>query len=220
MLKPTKQELLKRYADNDRKRVERFHQFDGWRLDGWDDVMRPDDEGDALTGGDVGGTYELSASSPPVRVLIHEATSKADAVRLLHKIAGWVEHEPPKRFGVTSDADTQLRAIAEMLDDRRVPKMDGRPDDVAWRIEYLLKAELGGGADKGKDQGLPRLGMTAGQCGECGATFVSNKAFAEHMSAHLREANTRTRRINAAAEATSRRPVAAGHVDDDDDLPF
>ncbi len=92
MMKPTKEQLLERYAAPQRV-VRRFYQYDGFLLpDGGDDILIPDDDGDVLS---AGVTFELNASEQPVRVWVHESTAPADAVRLLRKVAAWIERCAP-----------------------------------------------------------------------------------------------------------------------------
>jgi len=82
-----KQILLRKYSQ---KPVSHFAQLDGFDvgIDGGDDVMRPDKEGDWLSGGN---TSELMSGGPNVRILISEGTSKQVALRLIQKLVGWLE---------------------------------------------------------------------------------------------------------------------------------
>lgn len=89
MRKPSKQELLEHYAQNN-KEAQRFLQVDGWHEDGRDNLFCPDQDGDVLSAGIV---HELRTSSWPVRVLIHENAKKEDVLRMLPKILKWLESD-------------------------------------------------------------------------------------------------------------------------------
>lgn len=82
----TKEEVLAHYADH--KEPVHFLQYDGFVCRGWDYVLRPDDEGDGLTGSQ---TWELMSGFPEVRVLLPDKTTPVQAARLLHKIATSLE---------------------------------------------------------------------------------------------------------------------------------
>ena len=47
-MKKTKEELLQKYAEPDCQ-VMPIVQVDGWNIDFWDEVIRPDGNGDGLT---------------------------------------------------------------------------------------------------------------------------------------------------------------------------
>lgn len=72
-----------------------FTQYDGWILNGGDDVMRPDRDGHAVT---CLETLELMHSTD-VRVLIRPETKAEDAVALLRKIARDIEKDGVYRTG-------------------------------------------------------------------------------------------------------------------------
>jgi hypothetical protein len=83
-----KRELLDHYATHE---PVLFGQLDGFFVPGSaDDVLRPDADGDSLT---AGHTHELMTGIYAVRVLITAGTTQRDAVRLLRKIADWVESD-------------------------------------------------------------------------------------------------------------------------------
>ena len=70
-------------------------QLDGFHFDDGlgDDVLYPDSDSDCIC---AGQTTEIRASGPDlaVRVLIHDGTPPATAVRLLRKLADWYERQP------------------------------------------------------------------------------------------------------------------------------
>ncbi len=86
---PSRESLLQ---DASEKPVHYFLQVDGHALGGGmeDDVLLPDADGYALTGG---GAYELRHGGIPVRVQILEGTTKQDAIILLEKAIGWLERD-------------------------------------------------------------------------------------------------------------------------------
>lgn len=84
MNRPTRSELLAAYA---RKPIQRFAQMDAHINQEWDDVIRPDDEGDGLT---AGVAYDL-ANCDAVRVRFPDGTAREDVARALRKILDWVE---------------------------------------------------------------------------------------------------------------------------------
>ena len=86
--KPTKGQLLAHYAE---RPVTRFQQYDGWKLDGWDDVIRPDEFGRGIMSTP---TYELMRGSD-VRVLVKPTCKREDVIALLNKIVQWIEVAPP-----------------------------------------------------------------------------------------------------------------------------
>jgi hypothetical protein len=67
-----------------------FLQIDGDKLDDWDDVWAPDDEGYGVCGGSC---YELRNTAIPVRVQIAEGTTKEDALALLERITNWLQRD-------------------------------------------------------------------------------------------------------------------------------
>lgn len=66
-----------------------FRKFDGFMVNGWDDEMHPDDDGDSLV---EGTTCELMHDAV-VRVPIPPETSAADAIRLLRKVIVCIERD-------------------------------------------------------------------------------------------------------------------------------
>jgi hypothetical protein len=84
---PKRSELIAKYAD---RPVNHYYQFDGFVHAPHDDILRPDEDGDALFAGE---TYELMAYNFGVRVLIPDSISPRDAARTLTKVADWVERD-------------------------------------------------------------------------------------------------------------------------------
>ena len=81
MKKPTRDELLAQYA---RREPVAFVQIDGFAgVPPQDDVMRPDEDGDAVM---LGETFELMSGAYAVRVLVTRGTDATTARRLLRKI--------------------------------------------------------------------------------------------------------------------------------------
>jgi len=78
----TKKKLLKHYEQGN---IHRFLQVDGWTGPIADDLIKPDKDNDWIC---CTETIELRKSPKElaVRVLIHEGTETADAIRLLKKI--------------------------------------------------------------------------------------------------------------------------------------
>ncbi len=112
-----KELLLEHYAE---KPVTRFLQFDGFANVLGDDVMHPDEHGDAQT---ASTTHELMSGVATVRVLIRDDASKEDAVRLLKKLAEWVERDMDEfKFRYLTEAgralqDAELRGALDEQDD-------------------------------------------------------------------------------------------------------
>ncbi len=80
-------ECLARYAA---KRPKHFLQLDCFHMeDDGDDVMRPDTDGDAMF---AGHTTELM-NGADVRVLIPEGADVVSALRMLRKLADWLERD-------------------------------------------------------------------------------------------------------------------------------
>lgn len=67
-----------------------FKQYDVFTNMHLADVMRPDDEGDAISGGD---THELMSGAWDVRCLINPRITQGDAVRALRKVLACIERE-------------------------------------------------------------------------------------------------------------------------------
>jgi len=84
---PTTLDLLEHYG---RREPCLFLQFDGHKVVGRDDVLRPDENGHSVTSG---LTYELMSGRVAVRVLIPKDVADADAVALLLKIAHEIERD-------------------------------------------------------------------------------------------------------------------------------
>jgi hypothetical protein len=84
-----KQRALEHYARLDAPN--RFVQLDGFAAREPDCVMRPDADGDCLFSG---RTEELFGGGWDVRVLMSEGVTPEAAVRLLRKLADWVERDP------------------------------------------------------------------------------------------------------------------------------
>jgi len=89
-LKPSKETLLRHYA-NPHKKVQRFFQLDCF-IDQpeYDDVMKPDEDGDCLMGG-VTNELRTCGEELAVRIQIHEKTDPKTAIRLLKKALSWLE---------------------------------------------------------------------------------------------------------------------------------
>lgn len=100
----TKGECLARYAERNPKG---FAQFDGWEFEPGtrDDVMHPDKDGFAVTGG---GTTELMHGAS-VRVLVADGVAPDVAVALLRRIVKWIERD--------SDALAKLTPQPARVDD-------------------------------------------------------------------------------------------------------
>ncbi len=86
-MKPKRSGLVAKYID---KPVTRFDQFDAFINAKPDDVVRPDEDGDALFAGE---THELMSFDSGVRVLIPDGVEPEDAARALTKIADLVERD-------------------------------------------------------------------------------------------------------------------------------
>jgi hypothetical protein len=87
---PEKAERLQHYASGS---LQEFYQYDGFYLpDGGDSLMRPEEDGDCLF---RSRTLDLrhSPSELAVRVQIHEKVDPEVVIRLLRKLAAWVESE-------------------------------------------------------------------------------------------------------------------------------
>lgn len=85
---PKRSELIAKYTD---RPVTRYQQFDGWvDCPAGDSHVRPDEDGDAFTGGT---TYELMRFNAGVRVLVPDGIAPRDAARVLSKIADLVERD-------------------------------------------------------------------------------------------------------------------------------
>ncbi len=81
-------EKLAQYAS---RKPKHFLQLDGFYMpDGGDSVMRPDDDGDAIT---ASGTMELMHGAT-TRVLIPHDTDVRVAARQLKKLAKWLKRKP------------------------------------------------------------------------------------------------------------------------------
>lgn len=82
----SKKEKLKHYAG---KELNSFIQFDGWYFEDkqGDSNFKPDSDGDCLSGRE---TFELM-NGADVRILIPENTPRDIAIRLIGKIARWIE---------------------------------------------------------------------------------------------------------------------------------
>ena len=104
-----KAKLLKKHAEP-RRLPHGFVQLDGFHFaDGiGDDVFRPDQDHDSLM---AGRTVELRASNAElaVRVLIHDGTDPAIAVRLLRKLSDWYERSPDIGSGGRRTALSEAR---------------------------------------------------------------------------------------------------------------
>jgi len=91
---PTKEELLRKYAE---KPVRRFLQLDGFSV--WTGVVGEPPEPTELfpDGYDVfaGETYELRASGPELAVRVHiaEGADREQVLALLDNIRGWLEED-------------------------------------------------------------------------------------------------------------------------------
>lgn len=97
-----KAELLLHYAERE---PHAFAQFDGHLNCHPDDCVMPGDEcGDALTGGRV---HELRRPGSDVRVSILAGIPQADAVRLVRKLAHWIE------FGGLYDEMTRVQEVPD-----------------------------------------------------------------------------------------------------------
>ena len=73
-----KEVLLKKYSHKEPKR---FIQYDGFVLDGWDDVMKPDEQGHAVMALE---TFELMEGAS-IRLLVTPHTEKKDVRRIASK---------------------------------------------------------------------------------------------------------------------------------------
>jgi hypothetical protein len=107
-----KMELLKKYSQ---KSVHQFIQIDGFNLDGRDDALKPDKDGDSLMPCE---TWELMSSCPPVRILIPAGNppDKHVVARLLRKIVAVIErkgHSMPQCHSVMP-VEPEAVAIAEL----------------------------------------------------------------------------------------------------------
>jgi len=83
-----KQRCLEHYARLPEPQA--FIQYDGFTNALRDSIVHPDEDGDALF---AGTTYELMTGSVGVRVLMPERTTTLEAVRVLRKIANWIERD-------------------------------------------------------------------------------------------------------------------------------
>lgn len=91
-----KAECLRHYTECE---PQEFVQYDGFNPPTW--PVGPGSEDDDDDEVWMGRTWELMTSSPRVRVLIPPDADGADVVRLLTKIAAWIERDgvgvPPVR---------------------------------------------------------------------------------------------------------------------------
>ena len=72
------------------KPVRRFLQIDGFRkLEGGDDIMRPDADDDTVFSGAVDELRNTGSEDNPVRILIHEDADSDDVRRLLTKMVAY-----------------------------------------------------------------------------------------------------------------------------------
>jgi hypothetical protein len=84
----------------------RFHQFDAFFINGRDDVIRPDEKGVGVMGGE---TFELMSGVADVRVLIVPGSPKEKIVHALQKMIDWIE-----RGGGLVDSLTEERPDLEI----------------------------------------------------------------------------------------------------------
>jgi len=87
MKRMTKDQLLQHYS---RKQPQKFTQLDGFTEVRHDDVMRGDENGHALMGGE---TYELMSGAYAVRLLVTEGAEKHDVLALLEKMRRWIARD-------------------------------------------------------------------------------------------------------------------------------
>jgi hypothetical protein len=82
-----KKGILKKYLHRE---PTRFHQMDVFFCEGWDDVIRPDDKGVGVMGGE---TFELMSGCANVRVLIVPGSPKEKVIHGLRRIIEWIESD-------------------------------------------------------------------------------------------------------------------------------
>ncbi|MBI2843049.1 MAG: hypothetical protein HYX78_06575 [Armatimonadetes bacterium] len=82
-----KSRLLKKYREREPRL---FLQYDAFTKAPWDDIVRPDDDGDAICWGD---THELMSGIADVRALINPALNGLDVARVLRKFADIIEED-------------------------------------------------------------------------------------------------------------------------------
>ena len=117
MMDEIKRDLIRDYGEREPKH---FRQIDGFHMPGGgDSVMRPDDDGHCIMGGD---TWELMRGAS-VRVLVPsgENTPPADVAGMLRKIADWIEQDPKSTMGVQApprDLSNVVELFAPQCDDK------------------------------------------------------------------------------------------------------
>lgn len=89
-MEQTKERLLSHYREREPTAL---RQYDGFLNHFGESVMHPDVDGDCLA-----STSTLELMRSDVRVLIKREVSAAEAVRLLHKIALWIERDGISEF--------------------------------------------------------------------------------------------------------------------------
>jgi hypothetical protein len=134
MKEPTKEELLEKYAS---RPVTHYQQFDAFLgVEPGDPVVVPDEDGDALMGGQ---TYELMRWTNGPRVLVPDVYEPADIARALRKIADWVEEGLE---GLREDHAAQRRREAEIA---RLEEERAKEANEAFVQEWHEKEEVVGG---------------------------------------------------------------------------